>query len=339
MRREAAVFLDSLAVGGVLCRRDWVARWTSIGDAHCLVGDLNIDRGAFDEAIEARLCALTAFEVGRRLVGKDDSRSRDVSAKIGAEIQWLGSLEQRVERVRIDCWGEVEIPAYYLCAGDTDFCGPAIVCISREEETAAMLLGRLLPSMVDRGISLLLVSHGDLANDWRGQAEALLSCCLDYLSARPDIDATRIGIYGEGLSAALATDVAVSDRRVAAAVCDGGLWSWARVLASVNWVTRKPDVLDEDVVSELRSRLVRQVRCPVLVVVSGRGVVSVPEAIKLQADCTAARSDLELFIPRSAWTSVGEIENFVTSDDRVFGWLERKLATFESNKGCRPVQQ
>lgn len=150
----------------------------------------------------------------------------------------------------------------------------------------------------------------------------LLSYCLDYLSAKPEIDATRIAVYGEGLSAPLATGIAVADRRVAAAICDGGLWSWIRVRASIDWMTRTSGVLDERACSAHRSRLARRLKCPILVLSGGRSIVSVSEAVKLEADCKAASIDLELLLPP---TPEGVFEEFVACDDGVFKWLERKF--------------
>lgn len=324
-RRDAAVFLDNLeGVYGAMSRQNWVKRWTDIADAHCLVGDLDVEKGAFDEAAEAWLCALTASEVARRLVDQDDRR--DVSARVEAGVQKFRSLDRKVERVQLVCDDKDEFLAYYLPCGGAELRAPAVICISSEEETGVTLLGRLLPLVLGRGISVLVVSHDDLSNQWRGQANVLLSCCLDYLSDRPEVDATRIGVSGEGLSAVLATDFALSDRRVAAAVCDAGLWNWARTLASVAWFTRGADVMDDTVALPRRSRLVRQLKCPILVVANGRSIVSATEAIKLQAECEAARIDLELAMPRMAPPPVGDIENFVTSDECIFGWLEHKLA-------------
>lgn len=324
-RRGAAVFLDGLediyrAIGG----RSWVARWINIGDAHCLLGDMHVEKGVFNEATEAWLCALTAFEVARRLVDEDDPQSRNLSVKVEAAIQRF--VERKLERVQLACDEGSEFLAYYLPAGGPNLCAPAVICISREEETAETLLGRLLPVVIGRGMSILVVSHEDVSNHWRSQSEILLSCCLDHLSARPNIDATRIGVYGEGLSAALATDFALSDRRIAAAVCDGGIWKWARTVASVSWITKTADEVVEDGMSAHRLRSMRQLRCPILLVAGGRGLVGVSEAIKLQADCTAARIDLELALPRMTRTPVGQVENFVTSDDSIFSWLEHKLA-------------
>lgn len=327
-RQGAAAFLDNLLIDdsyAAVGRQIWIARWTKIGDDDGHVGDLNIKRGALDKATEAWLRALTAFEVAKRLIDEVDPQGVDISAKIEAGIQrFSGALEQRVEQVQIACFDQTEFLAYYFpVAGGRG--APAIICISSEGETGATLLGRLLPAVIDRGIALLVVSHGDVSGHRLGQSE-VLSCCLDYLSGRADIDATRIGIYGEGLSAALATDFAVSDDRVVAAVCDGGLWSWARVSASISWMAGTADALNEEALSMRRSQLVRRLNCPVLVVAGGRGLVSVSEAIKLQSDCSAARLDLELAMPLMIRTPMGEIENFVASDDCIFGWLERKLA-------------
>ena len=46
---------------------------------------------------------------------------------------------------------------------------------------------------------------------------------LDYLEVRPDVDPHRIAVYGEGAGASHASRLALSDRRIAAAVCDGWL--------------------------------------------------------------------------------------------------------------------
>ncbi|MBR1165322.1 alpha/beta hydrolase family protein [Bradyrhizobium elkanii] len=280
---------------------------------------------AFDDAVKAWLSALTAFEIARRLVDEDDPQIKTLSAKIQAGIRRFElSRDRKLDCVSILC-DQAELAAYYFPAGIPDLRAPSVICISREDETAVTLLGRLLPVVIDRGVSILVISHDDVSSHWRGQSEMLLSYCFDYLSDRPDVNARRIAVYGEGLSAILATEFAVSDRRVAAAVCDGGLWNFSRTLASVSWMTRTAGAVDEDTLSSRRSRVVRQLNCPVLVLTGGRGTVSLSEAIKLQTDCSAARVDLEISTPQTTSTSSGEVENFILSDDCIFGWLQQKL--------------
>lgn len=325
-RRSATMFLQnlqSLHMG----RHNWVARWIEQGDAHRLASELNMKKGALEEATQAWLSSLTSFEVARRLLDEDDPKNGELSTKIETGIHVFGSsLARKLRRVKISRCDQTEFPAYYLPGAGPESCHPAVICISKEDETGAILLGRLLPVLIDRNVSVLVVSHADVSNHAPAKSEMPLSCCLDYLSVQHEVDDTRIGVYGEGLSAVLATDFAVSDRRVAAAVCDGGLWNWARTLASVSWLTTNQDAMDEDATSARRLRLVRQLRCPILVVAGGRGIVSVSEATTLQADCAAARIDLELLVSGMVRTPMGDIENFVSSDDFIFGWTEDKLA-------------
>ncbi|MCK1603964.1 hypothetical protein IVB02_21630 [Bradyrhizobium sp. 166] len=322
-RRAAATFLEDFgAPDSASGHSDWAAKWTKIGDAHDLLGDANINKGQTDDAERAWLCALTSFELAKRLAREDAAECEKATAKIEATARKVGALGQKIERVPVKCYDQSEILTYYLSAAGRSK-APAVICISTEEETATTLLGRLLPVLVDRGISVLVVAHEDIS-DSSDHSDMALSCCLDYLSVRSDVDARRIGVYGDGLSAALATQLALSDRRVAAAVCDGGLWNLARMLASTQWLAGTADVSHEDVVSACRSRMIQRFKCPVLVVASSRGIVSLPEASKLLSHASPAPIDLQLAMPQTI-THLEEIEDFVTFDERIFGWLEHKL--------------
>lgn len=276
VRRGAAAFLDSLPVDDnyrATDRENWLARWTNTGDAHSLRADVNIKGEAFDQATDALLCALTAFEVARRLAEEGDPQIEEIAAKADACIQsFRPTQEQTIEQVHIPCSDQPEFRAYYLAAGGYDSCASAVICISAEQDTGATLLGRLLPVIIGRGMSALVVSHEDVSN-YPGRHAEILSCCLDFLSVRPEVDANRIGVYGDGLSAVLTTDFTASNRRVAAAVCDGGLWKWARSLASIRWITKAADDIDQDVMSIRRSQFVSHLKCPILVVAGGRGIV------------------------------------------------------------------
>lgn len=329
-RRSASAFLDSLSVeenGSVTTRQNWAAAWAQTADAYCQLADLNISNRALAKAKEACLSALTAFEIARRLSDVRAPQGGNVSAKVEAALQRFGLvLGHQVERVKIASDNEAEFLAWYLPAGNPNLCTPAVICISSEDESGATLLGRLLPAVINRGISVLVVSHEDVAKRSRGQSEVLLSQWLDYLSVQPDVERSRIGVFGDGQSAALASDFAAYDRRIAAAVCDGGLWTWARTLRSIGWMTSTADIMNKSQVSAHRLRLARQMSCPILVIASGRGVVSVLEAAKLQADCIEARIDLEVAIPQMLRMPEGDVDNFITSDNCIFRWLERKLA-------------
>ncbi|WP_407121302.1 hypothetical protein [Bradyrhizobium sp. STM 3561] len=82
------MFLDKLErIWAASSRQNWTAKWIKIGDAQCFLCDLNFKKGAFTEATEAWLSALTAFEVARRLIDEDDELSKETSAKVESGIQ------------------------------------------------------------------------------------------------------------------------------------------------------------------------------------------------------------------------------------------------------------
>lgn len=137
--------------------------------------------GKIDEAAKAWLCALTAFEIAKRLAGEQAVLGEDVSSKIGSAIETFGSLKQRIERVQIECYDQSAIEAHYL-PSDGYSRAPAIICISAEDETSTKLLGRLLPAAAHRGMSVLAVTYDDVSDNQRGHSSEVLSCCLDYLS-------------------------------------------------------------------------------------------------------------------------------------------------------------
>ncbi|MGY3387570.1 hypothetical protein ACVWW6_000161 [Bradyrhizobium sp. USDA 3311] len=332
-RQRASAFLDSLLLEddpAQSTRQKWVATWAGTGDAYCRLADLNINKKEYHEAREAWLCALTAFEVARRLVAGDDLQRADVSAKAEAGLQRIGLSGHEVESVKIACGDLGGFSAYYLPAVTPNSRAPAVICVSNEEEKGVTLLGRLLPVMIGRRMSILVVSHEDIANREHGGSEIALSHCFDHLSVRSDVDSSRIGVYGDGLSAPLATDFAAYDRRIAAAVCDGGIWKWTRSLRSIDWMTSTDESANSHVLPGRRLPLPRMPNCPILVVAGGRGIVSVSEAIKLQAVCIAARMDIDLIVPQLLRGGRGdEVDNFVTSDDCIFRWLDRVLVGYK----------
>jgi hypothetical protein len=329
-RRNAAVFIDNLPVTDVHNTSDrerWVSNWIRTGDGYCLLAELNIEQGAIEGACEAWLCALTAFEVAKRLVEPCHPGRVEINAKIGVCVHQFGLHQGRpAERVRIACCEQPELVAYFLPAGGPEPQAPSIIGITDEDETAEELLGKLLPAASGRGMSLLVVGGADVSAHPLARPEILLECCLDHLSLRPDVDGGRIAVYGERLAAVHATSFAVSDGRVAAAVCDGGLWHSARTRAAIRWMTTPAEIRDEEAASASRMRSARRMRCPVLVIAGAHGVVSVSEAVRLHADCRIAGIDMDVAIPRTVQTPLGAIENFVTVDEFVFGWFERRLA-------------
>src|SRR5205814_10342235 len=130
----------------------------------------------------------------------------------------------------------------------------------------------LLPASLRRNMSLLLIDACSLPFHRPFKPEQILQCWLDYLEARPDVDAQRIAIYGEGAGASHASRLALSDRRIAAAVCDGGLLTSAVRQASLRWMTGVGQAA-HDGTSTGSLLPARRIPCPLLMVVGSRSMV------------------------------------------------------------------
>jgi hypothetical protein len=126
------------------------------------------------------------------------------------------------ELVRIPCFGDGFAEAYFLPAPGAlkrPLCRRRCGHFKDEHLHILMRQARL------RGLSLLLVdlpgqgSTPRLRGSVRYEIETAISCCVDYLIARADIDDRRIAIFGDGLGAAYASRAASLDEQV----CSGGL--------------------------------------------------------------------------------------------------------------------
>jgi hypothetical protein len=329
LRRDAAAFIDSTLIADADTEECWqrcVTIWTRIGDGYCFQADLRMASGALDQASEALLCALTAFELARQLLDESSSTRGEITSKIEACAQRFGQCRRRpAEWVRIGCSDQWGFSALFLPADGPERSAPSVICISEDDEAIEALVGKLLPGLADSGLSMLVVSGADISSHPVFQRDLLLGFCLDYLVGRADVDGDRIAVYGEKFAAVHATSFAASDHRVAAAVCDGGVWRSTRMQGSIDWMAGAERTTDDAGATSYRLQAMRRLKCPILVTAGERGLVGAPEAIRLRADCGAAGIELDVAIPRTVETAKGTIENFITTYDLVFGWLERKL--------------
>jgi hypothetical protein len=230
-----------------------------------------------------------------------------------------------IERVTIDCFGEGELTGFFLPATPREPSGPVVICVSDDEITLGSMMSRLPPAACCRSVSLLLVDVGDPSARRSFKPEHLLQRWLDYLEVRPDVDPRRIAIYGEGTGAVHASRVALSDRRIAAAVCDGGLLSPAMRQTSLRWMTGSRRTGDDGTTAT--PPLPRRISCPLLMVVGSRSIVWEQDALELQAGYRQAGADCFVVVPNRIPHPLGEVENFVAVDDFILEWLGSRLGT------------
>lgn len=330
LRSRASGFFESLSIAELVReahRHPWISDWLRIADDYRTVAGTARKDGSVQIAREAWLCALTALEVARSLACPGDPESADLADKIGHSLRGFeDDTGPAIERVEIDGPDQAALAGFFLPARRHGPAAPVVICVSDEGMTQGSMMSRLLPASLCGTISLLFVDAGHSSVRRPFKPEQAFHSWLDYLEARPDVDPQRIAIYGEGAGAAHASRLAFSDRRIAAAICDGGVATpvmrraWLRRVAG-----RDPAVDDGSATgSSLPSR---RIACPLLVVVGSRSMVREQDALELQAGYRQAGADCSVAVPNRIPHPLGEVENFVAVDDFIFEWLDGKLGS------------
>jgi len=330
LRDRASQFFESLSVAELVRethRHLWISDWLRIADDYRTLAQSAGDSGSVQTAREAWLCSLTALEVVRSLSCPGDVETADLADEVGISLRGFeAEAGLAIERVKIDCFDQGVLAGFFLPALRRGPSAPTVICVSDEDISLGSMMSRLLPASLCGGMSLLLVDAGNSTVHRSFKPVHRLQCWLDYLEARPDVDPRRIAIYGEGTSACHASRLALSDRRIAAAVCDGGLLTPLMHRASLRWMTGSGKVAPDAAAtgSLLPSR---RLPCPLLMVVGSRSLVWEQDALDLQAGYRQTGADCSVVVPNNVPHPLGEVENFIAVDDFVFGWLDSKLGT------------
>ncbi len=327
LRNRASGFFESLSIAElarVAHRHLWISDWLRIADVYQTYAESVRDTSVL-AAREAWLCSLTALEVARSLSCPGDLENADLADKVGVSLRGFeDAADPAIERVQIDWLNEGALTGLFLPAVRHGPSAPAVICVSDEEISLGSMMSRLLPASLRRNMSLLLIDAGNSSVRRSFKPEHMLQCWLDYLEARPDVCSQRIAIYGEGAGAIHASRLALSDRRIAAAVCDGGLLTPVIRRASLHWLTGFGQPI-QDGTSTGSSLPSRRIPCPLLTVVGSRSMIWEQDALELQADYRQAGADCSVVVPNRIPHPLGEVENFIAVDDFILDWLDSKL--------------
>jgi hypothetical protein len=327
LRKRAGEFFESLSVAELAHdahRQVWVSDWMRISDDYRALAATARGEGSIWAAREADLCTLTSLEVARSLNCDGDPAGADLAEAMAASLEsFERELGHPIERITLEAHDDEVLTGFFVPAPQRQTPAPTVICVAGDDTRTGALVSRLLPVALRRNISLLLTDAGCSPLRGRFKPEQMLRCWLDHLAERPEVDPRRIAVYGEGEGAGHASRLALSDRRLAAAVCDGGLSAWTARHASVRWMTGLDRNVDDEVPAPvLPSRLVP---CPLLMVVGGRSILREQDALALLARYREAEADCSVVVPHQIVHPMGEVENFVAADDFVFDWLDGKL--------------
>lgn len=325
---------DLVASRGVVAddHEGWLAESLRIGELQSTLFMKLSSEGRHGIARTVGMSALTTLRAAAHLLGDHDARRDDVAAKLQACARnVLRYADLSAEVVALPGADRAPLRAWFLPSPGARDRAPVVICLGDEGETLDMLFSRVAPAATGKGAALFLIEMSEI-EDAPGlhhaglvTAEMRLADCIDYLASRGDVDDTNIAVWGDGLAGAIATRLAISDERVRAAVCDGGLWDALRIDAGVAWLADGEGAAARPGDSVRWSRLARRIQCPFLVVASERNVASVEEAAALHAECLRLGVPMELEVPPAASTPRLAAEAMLRGEGRIADWLLARL--------------
>jgi len=330
-----------LAASGInpACEESWYAQWQKAANLNKSRGDIALARGHIPTALSNWLRAANYYRTAQAFMGIDDPRQGAAIANMVTCSQlYLRNSTPAGEVVEIP-WGDDSTLQGYLLLppGRANRKVPVVVCVGVPEQYKEEHLCRMPRYAHERGMGLLLV---DLPGQGRRRSlgegfgrydvETAISCWVDFLETRREVNPRKIVILGDGLGASLATRGAIFDQRFAAAICDAGIWEMherAFLAARIYGARPTSDAFSDDVVRLCNSSSATQIRCPMLVAFGEHDWLEASHARKCCEALVAGGHDVELKIFSATDTAIAhdQRDNPAIANEFIFDWIADRL--------------
>jgi dienelactone hydrolase len=310
----------------------WHCEWKAMADLNRERGDRAFAAGNIHSACSNWLRASNYYRTSEAFMKLDDERRELILRKMRACSRlFILHQDSPGEEIRIPCFEGGFVDAYFLPAPGAGHRAPVVICVGEAGHFKDEHLYMLTRQSRERGLSLLLV---DLPGQGaaprtrtmvRYEVETAISCCVDYLTTRSDVDSQHIAIFGAGLGAALASRAAAADDRLAGAVCDGGLWDIHERMSTMQWMSAAGDsaTMEENIRRALRTAGTTNIKCPVLVTVAGHDWFDARHAAELcrmLADA-GVNVTLQAFCEDKTAAPYAQIDDPAIVNEFIFDWL------------------
>jgi 2,6-dihydroxypseudooxynicotine hydrolase len=281
---------------------DWSREWGRAGERHAETGEEKLRRGATVSAGQAFLRASLCHHIAQFLSFDDlEEKRRHQERKVALFNQARPHLRPPVERLEVPFEG-ITLPAYFRRPEGERGRSPCVVFIegtdSTKEESVA--IGN---EFLARGMAAFAFDGPGRGETWyrmkmRPDYEKATQAVLDFLTKRPDVDASRIGVLGRSFGGHLAPRSAAADPRIKACVSMGGyfdtsFYRWEEPLRRIRFqfICGTKTLEETQRVAREFTLAGRRIACPVLVVdgTEDRGVPR-EQARRILEACAGERS-------------------------------------------------
>jgi len=312
----------------------WYCEWKKVADASCDRGNAARDRGHVSTARSNWLRAIGYYQSAAFPFDGDDELHCDaIESMRRCARDYLHHRTPRGEVVTIAWPGGHPLEAYFLPATQPGGRpAPTIICMGEPGRRKEEFLYKIARHAADRGMSLLAVDL--LGAGQAGQFEQIVGRpdlettvghIMDYLSERDDVDSERIVILADAWGSSFVARGIAFDDRFAAAVCDGGIWD----LHERAFLMGRTTSVEAELIGRglSRSRVARNIKCPVLISMGERGWLTVGPVQGFYDQLRADGRDvtLKVFTADETAATQGHIDNPTLANEYIFDWIAARL--------------
>ena len=330
-----ATIAECLLIARQIGRGDalsWHCEWKNLAEINRERAEAALASGHRATAQRNWLCAINYYNAAALpLDPADEKRRASILAMQECARALVEARDPAGEVVALPWLGDHSLQGYFLPAPSVNGPAPTVICIGEPGHRKEEFLFKLAPYARERGLSMLAVDLlGEQGDDFleqivrRRDIETSISAIVDYLSSRSDVDFTRVAILADGWSSSFVARAVVHEPRLAAAVCDGGLWDLHERAFLANRIMR-PDV--GLVPAPQMTLIAGNIRCPVLITLGDDGWLKPDRARQMVEELRFGRQDvtLKVFTAEETAAAQGHSDNPSLANEYIFDWLASRL--------------
>jgi dienelactone hydrolase len=330
-----ATIAECLMIARQLERDDeqsWHREWKKLAQANRQRAEAAFAGGHLASAQRNWLRAMNYYSAAAMPLDQADER-RWVAVLAMQECArcFVAARRPAGEVVTIPWVEDHSLQGYYLPPSPANARAPTVICIGEPGHRKEEFLFKLEPHARERGFAMLALDLlGDQRDDYadallrRRDLESSIASVMDYLETRSDVDFDRVAIVADGWGSSFVARAVLQEPRLAAAVCDGGLWD----LHERSFFASRLAMSDLSIAPVPYSPLMASsVDCPVLITLGEDGWLKADRARQIVQTSGVSSSDVMLKVFTAAETGAAQAhaDNPSLANEYIFDWLESRL--------------
>lgn len=252
-------------------------------------------------------------------------------------------------------FGRHSLPSLFVAAQGTESPAPCVIHFDGLDVMKEIIYLLQTDGLARRGVSLLICDHPGVGaalrlNGLRAthQVELPAAACVDYLSARDDVDSDSIGIMALSLGGYYAPRAAAFDPRLKCCVAWGAIWDldacWenceangtgsVRLEDQLKWVTGLHDLeaLRRETARFNLEHVANRIQCPLLVVhgANDRQAPLWTAERTVSSAVNSRRAQLRVFTLEEGGAEHCQLDNVPLGVDFMHDWIAEVLGAVAS---------